>query len=240
MRLLSHAIKQRAEVRQALSAEALSRHLSAVTGALNPKTRQVILVVGAADSVVARAEMPMIETSQMRMMVKLNPKLYFQEDLPNHTFDCIVLHQGTETKAEGKQIPKAQTLIVAVKNEYLQKLQSAAHSAGLGVERVTASQTGATNGFLIANEDAYKKVVALVDIGFSHSTISLLVNGEITLTRVVNIGADKITSGLAEAMNITYSVAEGLKQMMPEKVQTATHHAAFAFEAGTEQLDPFF
>jgi type IV pilus assembly protein PilM len=216
--LVSYTIQDCPNFGKALSQEQLAKHLEAITQAVSPKTREIILAVSATDSVICHAEMPLIETSQMRKMVKLNPKLYFQEDLPNHSFDCFVLHQGAGAKADGKQVRKAKTLVVAIKNQLLQNLQDAARTTGLKLEAVAASQTGAANCFVMSKEASQDKVVALVDIGFSHSTISLLVNGEITLTRVVNIGADKFTHGLAEAMNITYSVAEGLKQIMPEKV----------------------
>jgi type IV pilus assembly protein PilM len=218
LRLVGYTIQDRPDFGKTLSRESLSKHLINVSSALNCKTKQVILVVGAAESLICHAEMPVIGTSEMRKMVKLSPKLYFQEDLPNHSFDCFVLHQAVPSKSETKQIRKAKTLIVGVKNQVLDNLQNAANSAGLDVEQVTASQTGAANCFVMSPEASQNKVVALVDIGFGHSTISLLVNGEITLTRVVNIGADKFTAGLAEVMNITYSVAEGLKQIMPDKV----------------------
>ncbi len=220
LRIVSYTLQDRPDFGKTLSRDALSKHLTAVTEALNPKTKQVILVVGAAESLICHGDMPMIGTSDLRKMVKLNPKLYFQEDLPNYSFDCLVLHQEPSAKTEGKQLRRAKTLIVGVKNQLLKNLKAGADGAGLEVERVTPAQTGAANCFVMSPEAGHNKVVALVDIGFSHSTISLLVGGEIILTRVVNIGADKFTSGLAEAMNITYSVAEGLKQIMPEKVNS--------------------
>ena len=54
-------------------------------------------------------------------------------------------------------------------------------------------------------------MVALVDIGFKSSTISILTGGELSLSRVVSLGADKLTAGLAEAMGVSYSEAEGIK-----------------------------
>jgi len=218
--LVGYAIQDRPNFGKALANDQLAKHLQAVAQAVNPKVRNIILAVGATDSVICHAEMPVIETSQMRKMVKLNPKLYFQEDLANYSFDCFVLHQGSNLKPEGKQIKKAKTLVVAIKNSLLQNLQDGAVSAGLKLEAVTASQSAAANCFARSKEASENKIAALVDVGFGHSTISLLVNGEITLSRVVNIGADKFTGGLAEAMNITYSVAESLKQIMPEKVNS--------------------
>jgi Tfp pilus assembly PilM family ATPase len=61
--------------------------------------------------------------------------------------------------------------------------------------------------------------VALVDIGFKHTSICVLDRGELVLTRVVNIGGDQLTTGLAESMSITYAEAEGIKVGMAPEVQ---------------------
>ena len=59
--------------------------------------------------------------------------------------------------------------------------------------------------------DVYSKdAVALVDIGYKSTSICLLQKGELIVSRVVNIGGDKLTQGLAEAMSISYAEAEGL------------------------------
>jgi Tfp pilus assembly PilM family ATPase len=41
------------------------------------------------------------------------------------------------------------------------------------------------------------------------------------LNRVVNIGGDQLTAGLAEAMNISYAEAEGIKVGMAPEVEAA-------------------
>src|SRR5205814_7772507 len=51
------------------------------------------------------------------------------------------------------------------------------------------------------------------------TTVSILQGGEIKLNRVVAIAGDHITSGLAEAMNISYAEAEGIKIGMASEVQ---------------------
>jgi len=61
--------------------------------------------------------------------------------------------------------------------------------------------------------------VALVDIGFKHSSVCVVDRGELVLSRMVNIGGDKLTVGLAEAMNITHAEAEGIKVGMAPEVQ---------------------
>src|SRR5882724_4835173 len=62
--------------------------------------------------------------------------------------------------------------------------------------------------------------VALVDIGFKSTSICLVQEGELILSRVVNIGGDRLTSGLAESMGISYAEAEGIKVGMPGEVQS--------------------
>ena len=64
------------------------------------------------------------------------------------------------------------------------------------------------NTFEQALPEVYaKETVALVDIGFKHTSVCVLDRGELALTRVVNIGGDKLTTGLAEAMSISYAEA---------------------------------
>jgi type IV pilus assembly protein PilM len=44
--------------------------------------------------------------------------------------------------------------------------------------------------------------------------------GDLMLNRVVSIGGDRLTSGLAESLGISYAEAEGIKVGMPHEVQT--------------------
>src|SRR5437899_8412885 len=65
-----------------------------------------------------------------------------------------------------------------------------------------------------------KETVALVDVGFKNTSICLLLEGDLLLSRVVGIGGDKLTNGLAEALGISYAEAEGIKVGMPTEVQS--------------------
>ena len=80
-------------------------------------------------------------------------------------------------------------------------------------------------------------MVALVDLGFKTSSISILADGELCLSRSVELGGDRLTAGLAEAMNITYAEAEGIKVGMPQEVEGAFAAAGRAAWAGTAGLD---
>lgn len=198
----------------------IAAHLREVMAALGSSSNEVVLVIGGGDSMVRTAEMPLSEVSEMRRMIKFSPKHYLQQDLANYLFDVYLLRPPAEgAPARGKK-SKSTILVGGAKEVLVRELQAGAAEAGLHVIEITLNQLGAANAFIMAMPDRLKEVVALVDIGFKHSTISILTQGELVLNRVVGIGADTFTKGLAETMNITYRVAEGLKLIMPEKVQS--------------------
>jgi type IV pilus assembly protein PilM len=112
-------------------------------------------------------------------------------------------------------------LVAGAKKTFIDDLQQAVRSAGLIPDFIVPSLVGPINAFEQSMPDAFSTgVVALVDVGFKNTSICLLQEGELILTRAVNIGGDKITSGLAELMNITYAEAEGIKIGMAAEVQT--------------------
>jgi len=81
---------------------------------------------------------------------------------------------------------------------------------------------GPINAFELAMPEMFQKgICALVDIGFKNTVICLLQEGELILSRVMAIGGDKITAGLAESMGISYTEAEGIKMGMPAEVQAS-------------------
>jgi type IV pilus assembly protein PilM len=75
------------------------------------------------------------------------------------------------------------------------------------------------NAFELAEPEAFRQeVVALVELGFRNTTITILDAGEIILNRVVSLGGDRLTSGLADSLSITYQEAESIKVGMPSEV----------------------
>jgi type IV pilus assembly protein PilM len=211
---------------KALSVELLTEHLKAVHQALDTKTKFVSLAVSVHDSIVRQAELPQIPLDDMRQILKNNTKNYLQQDLPGHTFDCYFIPGrlgGTSNDANKNMSAASQKLKVLVggaKKQLMDEIQTAVRQAGLVADRVIPGIIGPFNAFELAMPDIFnKEAVALVDIGFKSTSICLIQKGELMVSRVVNIGGDKLTHGLAEAMNISYAEAEGIKVGMPAEVQ---------------------
>jgi type IV pilus assembly protein PilM len=208
-----------------LSPELLAEHLKAVHEALGAKTRFVTLSIGVNDAIVRPVELPQIPVDEMRLVLKNNTRGYLQQDLPNRVFDCHIIPPKAPSKpAEaGKSvaIPKLKVLVAGAKKELVSGFQTAIQDAGLVADHIVPGLIGPVNAFELAMPEAFvNDSVALVDIGFKNSSICILQQGELVLSRVVGIGGDKLTAGLAEMMNISYAEAEGIKIGMAPEIQS--------------------
>lgn len=216
---------------KSLSVELLAEHLKAIHTALEAKTKFVSLAIGVGDSVLRQAELPPIPVDDMRQILKNNSKTYLQQDLPGHVFDChFVANRGNGTgNGNGAEASKPATpgpqkvkvLVGGAKKQFTEDLQSAMRLAGLTPVHVVPGVICPANAFELAMPKVFAtEAVALVDIGFKSTSVCLLNAGELVLSRVVNIGGDKLTQGLAETMAISYAEAEGIKVGMPGEVQS--------------------
>jgi type IV pilus assembly protein PilM len=210
---------------KSMSTELLAEHLKALCQEMTNKSKLVTLAVGVQDSLLRHADLPQMPVGDMRQVLKNNSKNYLQQDLPGHVFDCSILASRTLLKESEKSkisvgSPKFRVLVAGAKKQYLDDLQNAVRTTGLVAEAIVPGMIGPVNTFESAMPEVFsKEVVALVDIGFKHTTICLLQEGEMVLSRVVAIGGDRLTNGLAESLGISYAEAEGIKIGMPAEVQ---------------------
>lgn len=209
---------------KSLSVDLLSEHLKAVCQALEAKTRVVSIALGVGDAIVRHAELPPMRVEDMRQVLKNNTKMYLQQDLPGHVFDCFLIPPRPSAKpadrAKPGALPKQKVLVAGARQQLVDDLQAAVKNAGLTADQIVPALVGPVNAFEMAMPQLFaKEVVALVDIGFKNSTICLMLEGELILSRVVAIGGDRLSNGLAEAMGISYAEAEGIKLGMPAEVQ---------------------
>ncbi|HUD48645.1 MAG TPA: pilus assembly protein PilM [Candidatus Baltobacteraceae bacterium] len=201
----------------------LTEHLKGIFEAMQPKTRQVIVAIGAGDSILRTAEFPLMPAPEMRQMLKFNSKNYLQQDLKDYIFDCYILPPRGKNVSEPSKagVTKYKVWVGGTRRELLLSLASAVKAAGLTPSQITLALLGPANALEFSQPEAFtKETLALVDLGFKTSSISILSEGELCLSRSVELGGDRLTAGLSEAMNITYAEAEGIKVGMPQEVET--------------------
>jgi type IV pilus assembly protein PilM len=207
---------------KALPQGLLAEHLRNMVEALQPRTKYATIAIGANDSILRSAELPLLPLAEMRQMLKFNSKNYLQQDLRDYIFDCYIVPPRDKAQPEaGKTgVVKYKVWVGGTRREVLLTLESAVREAGLIPNQATLTVLGPMNALELVQPDVFKKeIIALVDLGFKTSSISIVDNGELCLSRSVEIGGDKLTTGLAEAMNVSYAEAEGIKVGMPQEVE---------------------
>jgi len=207
-----------------LSSDLLIEHLKAVCQALETKTRSVSLAIGVNDSIVRHADFPLMPVGDMRQVLKNNSKTYLQQDLPGHVFDCHIFPPRTNEKSAekpklGSNAQKYKVLVAGAKRQLLEDLQNAVRATGLLADTVVPALIGPVNAFEMSMPEVFLREV-MVDVGFKNTSICVVQEGELVLSRVVSIGGDRLTNGLAESLGISYAEAEGIKVGMPTEVQS--------------------
>jgi type IV pilus assembly protein PilM len=200
----------------------LTEHLKALSQSLASKNRLMTLTLGVNEALVRHVDMPPMPPEDMRLVLKNNSRVYLQQDMTGYIFDCFVgASQATEPKKAAANQPKQKVLIAAAKKQLLDDYVLGARNAGFLADHIVPGVIGPLNAFEKAMPEVFaKESLALVDIGFRSSSISVLQEGELVLNRVVNIGGDRLTTGLAESMNISYAEAESIKIGMASEVQS--------------------
>lgn len=221
-----------------LSVDQLADHLHTVADALGSTTKYVSLSLGLNEALVRKLDMPQIPAEEMRTVLKMNHKNYMQQDLPNHTFDCFMLGANANDKS-GQS--KNKVLAAATKTQFIAETLQATGIAGLVADALVPSVVCPINAFEKATPEAFaNETVALVDIGFKHTSITIVDRGEFATNRIVNIGGDNFTSGLSDAKGITYAEAEGIKIGMASEVETELQFSVLPLGREIRALLDFF
>jgi type IV pilus assembly protein PilM len=220
--LSGYAVQDAPSREAAAVPEQLGAHFAKIIQALGARGKQAAFALGAAEAFVRPAEMPLVPAGEMRALLRFNTKTYLQQDLPDHVFDCHILPPPPTVKPEPmKPGQRGRVLVAGARRKVLDDLQAAARAAGLIPEAVVPGLIGPANAFESAQPGVFaREPVALVDIGFKTSSISILQAGEPILHRVVGVGGERLTSGVAEALGVGFAEAEGIKLGLAAEVQS--------------------
>jgi type IV pilus assembly protein PilM len=221
--LVNYAVVDSPIFEKSFAPDLLADHLKNVCRALGNRTRQVTLALGVNETIFRQVETPLMPIPDLRLMLKFNSKTYLQQELPDHVFDCqFAVPSASARPGEGSKTPSAQkqkVMVGGARKQILDDVESACRIAGLTAEHVIPGLIGPVNAFEMAEPEAFtKEVIALVELGFKNTAITILDCGEIMLNRVVAIGGDRFTHGLAESLAISYQEAENIKVGMPGEV----------------------
>ncbi|MBC8095074.1 MAG: pilus assembly protein PilM, partial [Akkermansiaceae bacterium] len=199
--LCGYAILDAPICEKALTAQLLKDHLVLVGQSFPTKPKHLALTVSVSDAIVRHVDMPPMPDEDIRMVLKHNSRSYFQQELSGYLFDFFKTPDTAGSNSEAGKTTgaaKHKMLIAGAKNEIINEYVTGAREAGFVPDHIVPCVLGPVNAFENAHPELFaSEVVALVDIGFKSSSISIVKEGELMLNRVVTIGGDRLTTGLS-------------------------------------------
>ena len=223
--LLNHTILPAPESNREVAPAVLADHLKRIGETLNAQTKTVAISFNSNAAIVRMVETQLMTPADLRQVLKLNPRIYLQLDLPDHLFDCQVIRcyaQAGDGQAKGlpSGAQKQQVLVAGVPRRVVDALVAGATGANLMPLHIMPGILATVNAFQSAVPERFSRdAVALIDVGFRSSSICILDQGELALSRTIPTGGDCVTKSLSQALNVSYAEAESIKIGIPEEVR---------------------
>jgi len=177
----------------------------------------VTLTIGVNDAVVRHTEMPRLSADDMRLVLKHSSRTYLQQELANYIFDCHVMASPCPSaRANRLNRPSAPRTSQAESprrrrpQQLIDDFVEGARRAGFVAECIVPGLIGPVNAFEKAMPERVRQRGGRTGgLGLQELLDLHPATGELVLSRVLGIGGDKLTNGLAEALNVSYAEAEG-------------------------------
>jgi type IV pilus assembly protein PilM len=188
------------ELKSLSAAAPLAEHLIAVHRALKAPRRQTVIALSPNLALLTSTELPPLPPSDLRRMIRLNPKSYVQQELKDHWFDCHVGSTVAESEAADGQRGRrrARVWVAAAPMATVAIVEEACRTAGLRPAGITLQSVGLAAASMLLPADVSRETVVMLDIGLQSTTICVVRGGEPLLVRVVNQGAERLQEAIEQ------------------------------------------
>jgi type IV pilus assembly protein PilM len=159
----------------------------------------------------------------MKKALKINSAPYLHQQYTNFNFDCYVIPPRAPKQGEtapNKSASKLQVLVGGASTQDVLLCRDSMLSAGLVPMAINLAPVAVINAFESAEPQRFQEdTVALVDIGYENSVISIVNKGQAMLTRAIPFGGLQITGYIAKTLSVDEKAAEEEKLKMSEATQ---------------------
>jgi type IV pilus assembly protein PilM len=169
------------------------------------KPRALVASVGGRDVMVKKIQMDRMKEADAREVIRWEAEQYVPFDMENVQLDFQIL----DPLDAGLQM---NVLLVAAKREVVDQRVSLLRDAGLAPNVVDVDSFALHNAFEFNYPDAMTGVVALVNVGHEISTVNVLQDGTLILTRDVPFGSRRLREDLRRLHGLSAEEAEAVLQ----------------------------
>jgi type IV pilus assembly protein PilM len=207
----------------------MAEHLRSVVKQTQASCKNVALILRHEDAVLLRADLPQASTDDLRKMIRMSPKNYLGQDLPDHIFDCFYrVTEKTGDTSVARRRQKSRVLVAGARRGAVENAEDLVRLAGFNLVALVPGPVALVNAFRLVRDDSHPDAVALLDMGATHSTINIVGQGDVLLSRVVALGAEKFSDVLSSGTGGGGMAEEGSPEAMQARLQKAI--LAFARE----------
>lgn len=191
------------------------------------KGRSAALSIPYTASFVSVIEIPTKDQAQLASMIPVEARKYVPTPMNEVTLDWFIIPENPAHTAVGTQV-----LLAAIHNEALKQYRSVVQNSGLlaGFSEIEAFSTLRS----CAHEE--DTIVMVLDMGASSTKLYILESGIIHATHRILLGAQDITTAIAEALSIPLPEAEEAKRHLNITAEDADVRARDAVLSVLERI----
>ncbi len=178
------------------------------TGGIRP--RRLVASVGGRDVMVQKIQMDRMKEADAREVIRWEAEQYVPFDMENVQLDFQIL----DPLDDGLQM---NVLLVAAKRDLVEQRVTLLRDAGLAPTAIDVDAFALFNAFEFNYPDAMNGVVALVNVGHEISTVNVLQDGSLVLTRDIPFGSRRLREDLRRRHSLTAEEADAVLQGRSER-----------------------
>jgi type IV pilus assembly protein PilM len=186
----------------------ISLTLKKILGQLKKPTKLVYTSVSGKGTLIRYVDMPKMSIEDLRNSLSIEADKYFPFAQDQIYTDCYII----DSKAQGQQMP---VMVAAVKKEIIDERMKLLSELDLQADCIGLNSVALANVWNVLDHPSSKEkevAVAIIDIGDSVSSLSILVNGVPRFNRDIMMGGRDLTKRIANTLNVPFDEAERLKE----------------------------
>jgi len=168
------------------------------------KNRRVATSVSGHSVIVKKISLPAQSEEDLAESIRWEAEQYIPFDIADVNLDYEILNQTNSTG-------NLDVLLVAVKKEKITDHTSVITMSGRNPVIVDVDAFALQNAYEINYDPSSRSTVALLDIGASIMTLSIVAGSEFLFTRDVGVGGHQYTDFIQKEFNVNFNQAQSLK-----------------------------
>lgn len=182
----------------------LSGALAALFTQMKPKTKRAIVSIPSFNGLVVIVDFPRMREKDIASAIKFESRKYIPASLDEVNVSWEILEETEEEKAK----PTMKVLLVAAPKSEVQYYDGLFQGTGIQIDSLELEAFSIVRAVVGGTQGRF----VVVDIGARTTSVILVQDGVVHMSRSVDVGGADVTTAIMEGLNISYDRARTLKE----------------------------